>query len=826
MTYYEIMQKPGKRIHPKFYYYNSTNSKVEIDRDDIESVKLYFNAPLTGSVMVGLNAELKYELPDVAIYFQNTATYNGTNATKTYGPFYLKEKPSFNASSKVYEHTMYDGFLKAMIDYQPITITYPTTVLDFFKQLCLECGYTTNITSLPNSSRTITMDIYEGINFTYRDVFDDIANATGSLFRCNNNVIEKCSLGTSAITVDDDLLKNQNIDLGEHFGPINCVVLSRSGGADNIYKRDETLTSWNEYKIVDNQLMNDNNRSDYLDELYTALYGIEYDIFDLELVGYGGFNPLDKVSITTNNTTYTSYVFNNEIKFTQGVEECIYTEMPEESTTDYTAASTTDKKINQTYIIANKNTQQIQSVVSQIGDRSEKTTTITQDIDTISQQISQVADLTKEETQNSALIIEDAIASDLIKFSIVGEMSLLYPRDDLYPSNDLYPLDSFLIIEDEEGNQNKLWLPLTYLHYWNTNVYDEFVVENGQAKIIRRVGVNDDGSFYALTTPTEEDKGELNIPISTGYNKIWLESFFDKTLRYYAKYGTESDLTEVFATKVEMNSAITQTANSINLEVSKKVDEDEVIAAINLTSEEAKINAEKITLEGIVTANENFKILTDGSIEAVNGSFSGNIYLEDGNLVIGGDGILSTMIVNATIWSAHFLGGNGFMPLGFEAYSNSGIKNAQVFDFVIPNTFKVKKAFIYLRHVPLTNKGYFSGGMTEDSYTGYSRNVNAYLCSDNSFSRSLNYDGGFPEINGNYNKINNCFGANGFTGSSSGLTEATSIDISNLISTPKTYSIKIQSDYATPTGSQAIYQATGCILAQLYIFGYTSQELN
>lgn len=824
MTYYEIMQKPGKRIHPKFYYYDSTNTKVEIDRDDINSVKLYFNAPLTGSVMLGLDAELKYELPDVAIYFQNTATYNGTNATKTYGPFYLKEKPSFNASSKAYEHTMYDGFLKAMVDYQPITITYPATVLDFFKQLCLECGFTTNITSLPNGSRTISMDIYDGINYTYRDVFDDIANATGSLFRCNNNVIEKRSLGTSAITVDDDLLKNQNIDLGEHFGPINCVVLSRSGGADNIYKRDEILTSWNEYKIVDNQLMNDNNRSDYLDELYNALYGIEYDIFDLELVGYGGFNPLDKVSITTNNTTYTSYVFNNEIKFTQGVEECIYTEMPEESTTDYNAASTTDKKINQTYIIANKNTQQIQSVVSQIGDRSEKSTTITQDIDTISQQISQVADLTKEETQNSALEIEDAIASDLIKFSIVGEMSLLYPRDDLYPSNDLYPLDSFLIIEDEEGNQNKLWLPLTYLHYWNANVYDEFVVENGQAKIIRRVGVNDDGSFYALTTPTEEDKGELNIPISTGYNKIWLESFFDKTLKYYAKYGTESDLTEVFATKVEMNSAITQTANSINLEVSKKVDEDEVIAAINLTSEEAKINAEKITLEGTVTANENFKVLEDGSIEAVNGKFTGNIYLEDGNVVVGGDGLLT----NLKFTSTGIYDGKSFVGFRFdtEGGSMNFYKTGIALNFIIPDNFTVTNAYVTLAH---SRVNFFQMGGGE--VIGYCRNVKLYKTNGNQSAKiysTAHATSGYTQVGQlSGNEIPSAFGANGYTASNSNsdTTEIVrSIDIKNYISNGNNtlFINTTDSTSSTQMDTSDANSKTGAIQMTIDVIGYMS----
>lgn len=51
------------------------------------------------------------------------------------------------------------------------------------------------------------------------------------------------------------------------------------------------------------------------------------------------------------------------------------------------------------------------------------------------------------------------------------------------------------------------------------------------------------------------------------------------------------------ATKVEMNSAITQTAKEINLEVSKKVGNDEVISKINQSAEQVQINANKISLE-------------------------------------------------------------------------------------------------------------------------------------------------------------------------------------------------------------------------------------
>lgn len=82
------------------------------------------------------------------------------------------------------------------------------------------------------------------------------------------------------------------------------------------------------------------------------------------------------------------------------------------------------------------------------------------------------------------------------------------------------------------------------------------------------------------------------------------------------------------------------------------VTRDGVAAAINLNDQGVKIQGTKIAFEGIVTANNNFKILSDGSMEAVNGKFSGSIttqgtgtnpkflYMSDGSLT-GGRGALT-----------------------------------------------------------------------------------------------------------------------------------------------------------------------------------------
>lgn len=65
--------------------------------------------------------------------------------------------------------------------------------------------------------------------------------------------------------------------------------------------------------------------------------------------------------------------------------------------------------------------------------------------------------------------------------------------------------------------------------------------------------------------------------------------------------------------------------NQTSKEISTKVSKGEVVSEINQSAEEVKIKGEKISLEGTVTANEYFKVLKDGSIQAVNGNFEGKL---------------------------------------------------------------------------------------------------------------------------------------------------------------------------------------------------------
>jgi len=672
MTYNEIMQKAGKRIHPKVYYYNDSNIKIEYEYDDIVLAKPFFNAKLLGTVMKGFSCTLKEELPDKPIYFSNTAKYNDSNATKTYGPYYIKSI-EYNADSKEYVHELYDDFIGTMINYKPINITYPCTVLEFFKQLCVECGFTTNITSLPNGLKTMIKDIYDGIDFTYRDVFDDIGQATASLFKIHNNNVERCKFGTKNNIINDDILKNQNIQLGNHYGPINSIILKRSGDADGIYKRDETKTSWCELVIKDNQLMNNNDRSEYLPNLYNELNGIEFDLYDLELVGFGGFEPLEKVEIQTDNKIYNSFVFNNEMEFTQGFKEVIYNEQEENAASDYKVMSKTDKTIEQCWIICNKQTKQIEALINSQTQNETKMTNFQLSLDGITAQvenfnsqaetiaginiklneiqssIGSITDTTVTAKGTGTLTLENVLNSEILSLNI-------YPTSEdityLYLTNDTLDPNAYLLSRDlvftNEGRETRFTLPCDLL-YLNNDCYDEFILnyETQEMYVIKRVGINANGEKYALVEAQTEYFIYQSLILQDGDYEIKMLSF--PTAFINIRTLAKNLYTSQYATKVEMNSAINlsqesiissvnqklnlmngdieeltskieQTKNSITLDVNQKlaevnanlelkIDEDTLISKINASADEINLKSNRFVLNSTYTS-----IAKDGEI--------------------------------------------------------------------------------------------------------------------------------------------------------------------------------------------------------------------
>ncbi|MCI6637800.1 MAG: hypothetical protein MSH32_05795 [Lachnospiraceae bacterium] len=86
-------------------------------------------------------------------------------------------------------------------------------------------------------------------------------------------------------------------------------------------------------------------------------------------------------------------------------------------------------------------------------------------------------------------------------------------------------------------------------------------------------------------------------------------------------YQTKADAANnLSSAKSYADSRVEQTAEGINSTVSKKVGKDEVISSINQSAEDVAINANKININGTVSANGNFKVDTAGNLTAKSAS--------------------------------------------------------------------------------------------------------------------------------------------------------------------------------------------------------------
>lgn len=145
---------------------------------------------------------------------------------------------------------------------------------------------------------------------------------------------------------------------------------------------------------------------------------------------------------------------------------------------------------------------------------------------------------------------------------------------------------------------------------------------------------------------------------ASGWTKN-MPAYVEGKYLWYMTEITYSDRTVTYTTPAYLSSweanHKAETAESIATQTSEKfewlVKKGSTQSSLTLTdatiqaiaNSDIKLKAKNISLEGLVTANSNFKILADGSIEAVNAKFTGDILgstftSKDGSFKVGDDG--------------------------------------------------------------------------------------------------------------------------------------------------------------------------------------------
>lgn len=101
------------------------------------------------------------------------------------------------------------------------------------------------------------------------------------------------------------------------------------------------------------------------------------------------------------------------------------------------------------------------------------------------------------------------------------------------------------------------------------DVYDSLNIEMDRTYVTRRLSLSEYGVLSVLDTPKIEELVDLDIKLFEGDNYIYLSDMEGN--HFYAEYLIKNDFNDIYATKNEMNSAITQTAQSIELSVNQKL---------------------------------------------------------------------------------------------------------------------------------------------------------------------------------------------------------------------------------------------------------------
>lgn len=366
-NYKENIKLFGRQITSKIAFGNTT-----LGDEELNSITPVFQGSLLKSCMKGLDIDSNVNIPvGTILRYQFGVLVGNEYEYIDFGNYVVKSSEK-QEDLNSYKIKCYDKLLYSMKNYDDVIpeVTYPITLKNYLSTIATSIGLTLKTGDFANQDKVITQELYRGLGYTVRDVLDEISEATGGVICLTlSDELEVRYPNETNDTIDEEYLKEDNVKFTKRYGPINSIVLSRSAESDNVYLQDEESVIANgltEIKIIDNQIMNFNNRSEYLQGILDKLDGLTFWINEYDSTGITYYDLLDKYSVKIGDTTYPCLMLYDEIDVSQGLKELVHTDEPKETKTDYTKADKTDRKINQTYIIVDKQNQTIESVVESV----------------------------------------------------------------------------------------------------------------------------------------------------------------------------------------------------------------------------------------------------------------------------------------------------------------------------------------------------------------------------------------------------------------------------------------------------------------------------
>ena len=521
--------------------------------------------------------------------------------------------------------TAYDYGLKFANPYTTSLDYSNTTLFQVIQEICTNCGVELENTSLPNG--TFIVDNNQFINGEqFGDVIAQASGINGMFATINSNDKLEFIFTNETNEIIEDYVE---LDDKRDTQPITSVLVAPSedlATAGAVLKDETLIEQYGEHwlKIYSYGFAYSTDKCQQLvDAIFNQVKGFAYSSFKSEYSFLPYLSLGDKIKFKNKEGKLVDSII---LRYETNYDEVIL-EAPSiiNASVDYELPETLETATKKALFKVDQANGEIELIAKATGELETKTTQLRLDVDTIEGQISDIADVTTTSEGVGTLVMQNINESEPIYLKIypkLGDIKYLYPAEDLYPSETLFPKVKTLRFHCTSENYDAEYELSKDLLWLNNDVYDEFILDydNSACYVIRRVGVNADGTKYALTNSTQEDLTYPTIRLINGDYEVSLVGQPNAYL--YVRLMVQNIYTTQFATKVELNSTIKQTKDEIDLEVSKKVGNDEVISKINQTAETITIQANKVNISGMISAINNNTTTTINGDKITTGSIT------------------------------------------------------------------------------------------------------------------------------------------------------------------------------------------------------------
>lgn len=592
----------------------------------------------------------------------------------TFTVFDEKDQDEFNKHI-----TAFDNLIKFNKKFENVG-GYPKTLYNELLNVCNQAEVTLGNNSIPNGTFIVENNQFtSGENL--KTVLKQICAISGTYAIVKNNILYLQLKNITNETIDKS--QHEPVDWKRKSYGINQVIIGDSQiEGEYVIKQDDediALNGVHKLEIKDNLFAyTQAKRSALINELYNQVHGFGYIPYETKGEWLSYLEIGDTITIDDTETI----LLRVNAKSPNSLETIISAPAIIDSSIEYVDnTDDVENRLKLTERSVDKQKQIITDVVSEVSEQNSKISYVTQTVDEINQKISDISDITVSgESDIGDVLLDNVNESEPLAIKVRplngNNISYLYPNSNLFPSSTTYlkvrkiRFIRTYIKEGQTLTENIDYeLPDDLLYYDSTH-YDEFYLDydSQTCQITKRCKYNADGTVGLLTSEIINTYTYPSIPLGTGDYEVKLLGYDVGYL--YVQLMASNIYTTQYVTKVELNSAIRQTATEITTEVSEtyttKAESNTLSSRISQTAKSITLTVNNGSTSSGITITTTKE---DGSTDTVSGTITmtGLVKFADlsgsGTTTINGANITTGIIKGITIQSTNYSANSSGMKI-------------------------------------------------------------------------------------------------------------------------------------------------------------------